>query len=104
MIADWETGFRAAFDSGALRVKDVVMRGNCVIKPMRPLFFTRAAIFSLIKVLLVLDSSKFALLIDGCWSVAMETALPFPPAGARNSLGLNDETCSCFEVLVGDGL
>lgn len=30
-----------------------------------------------IKVLLVLDGSKLALQIDGCWLVAMETALPW---------------------------
>lgn len=69
--------FWAVLGGGALQVKHVVMQENCRVKQMLPFFFpTSTPIFCLIKVLLVLDSSKFALLIDGCWLVAMETAFP----------------------------
>lgn len=61
---------------GALQAKHVVMQENCSIKPTLPLFFTCTPIFSLVKLSPVLDGSKFALLIDGCWLVAMETAFP----------------------------
>lgn len=75
---------------GALQAKHVVMQENCSIKPTLPLFFTCTPIFYLVKLLLVLDGSKFAWLIDGCWLVAMETAFPLERnTCAGNSLCLN---------------
>lgn len=65
---------------GALQVKHVVTQENCRVKQLLPSFFcfspTSTPIFCLIKLFLVLDSNKFALLIDGCWLVAMETVFP----------------------------
>lgn len=67
---------------------------------------TSAPIFCLIKVLLVLDSSKFTLLIDGCCLVAVETAFPLKflidnvvpvPLNCVPQASLNDDTRFCFK-------